>query len=267
MGNERSDFENRCFRTLFGRRNTVDATGFHYARLCARAARTAPGLRSYFQRRSGNFMVFRVLGCVIGLLGGISLGRTFAIDTTWQVILSILLGALGALGGWVIHAGAHQIHLRRRGRWYLALAVSAVWLLLGIWAGAWGGALYALAIQWLMGLAAAYGGRRSELGRQRMEEILGLRRYMRTAPREELVKCLRRSPEYYYELAPYAMALGTDRAFARQFGAQKLPECPYLTTGMDGHLTAPEWNRLLREAVSAMEQRQRRRMLERLLGK
>ena len=34
MGNERSRFENRCYRSLFGHRRIVDGTGYHYAHLC-----------------------------------------------------------------------------------------------------------------------------------------------------------------------------------------------------------------------------------------
>ena len=59
-------------------------------------------------------------------------------------------------------------------------------------------------------------------------------------------------------MAPYAVALGVDRAFAKRFGKARLGACPYLTTGLDGHRTALEWDQLIRQAVSAMDARQRR---------
>ncbi len=267
MGNERSEFEVRHFKTLFGKRTTVDATGFHYARLCQKAAGTNPNLRDYYQRRSGNPRILGILCLAIGLLAGISLALAFANDTIWQVVLSILLAPLTTAAAWVIQKGAKALHLRRRQLLWLGLAASALWLLLGLWAGEFLVALLVIAAQWLCGLAAAYGGRRSEIGRQYMADILGLRYYLCRVSTQELQRILQQNPDYYYALAPYAMALGVDRAFARQFGSQRLPQCTYMTTGKDGQTTAKEWNSLLRRAVQTMDERQQRLLLERLLGK
>ena len=61
MGNERSAFEVRIFRNLFGKRRTVDGTGYHYAILCRKAA-SAPGdIQDMFRRSSGNPNLFRYL--------------------------------------------------------------------------------------------------------------------------------------------------------------------------------------------------------------
>ena len=53
MGNERSKLENQYFRALFGKRSIVDATGYHYARLCGKASQTKPGMREIYSRSSG----------------------------------------------------------------------------------------------------------------------------------------------------------------------------------------------------------------------
>lgn len=267
MGNERSDFEVRYFKNLFGQRRTVDGTGFHYARLCQKAARATPNIRDYYLRASGNPRIFRFLCAAIGLLGGISLATAFVNDTVWQVILSILLGAMTTASSWVIQSGVKAIHLRRKQLLWIGLGCSAVWMLLGIWSGEWNVALTVIAAQWLCGAASAYGGRRSEPGRQYMSQILGLRRYMCHVSSGELQRILEQNPDYYYALAPYAMALGVDRTFAKQFGKQQLPQCTYMTTGMDGHATAREWNSLLREAVAAMDERYQRLALEKYFGK
>lgn len=267
MGNERSDFEIRYFKTLFGQRRTVDGTGFHYARLCQKAARSNPHIRDYYHRSSGNPRIFRILCTAIGLLGGISLATAFVNDTIWQVLLSILLGAVTTASSLVIQAGAKAIHLRRKQYLYLGIGCSVLWLLLGFWSGEWNVAILVIAAQWLCGLAAAYGGRRSDMGKLYMSQILGLRRYLCRVSTAELQRILSVNPDYYYALAPYAMALGVDRAFARQFGKQRLPQCTYMTTGMDGHVTARDWNNLLREAVAAMDERQQRLILEQFLGK
>ena len=68
-------------------------------------------------------------------------------------------------------------------------------------------------------------------------------------------------------LKTYALALGVDREFAQALQKTRLSQCPWLTTGMDGHLTAPEWNQLLRDAVAALDERGLRLPYEKLLGK
>ena len=61
--------------------------------------------------------------------------------------------------------------------------------------------------------------------------------------------------------------MGVDRALAYRLGDARLPGCQWLTTGMDGHMTAGEWNQLLRSTVSALDERQLRLPLERITGK
>ena len=267
MGNERSEFENRMFHNLFGKKRTVDGTGYQYARLCRKAAGSVPGRRNWFLRHSGNPKILRAISALIGFFGGIALALAFASDTAWQIILSLFLTVLGIAVAWCIQSGAGRIHLRQKLELYIGLGCTALWLLLGLWGGEFGVALFVVAIQWLTGLAAAYGGRRNEPGRLAMAEILGLRRYLKSVSKDELKKILRFNPDYYYNLAPYAMALGVDKAFARQFGGTQLPGCTWLTTGMDGHMTAMEWNQLLREAVAALDERQQKLPYEKLLGK
>lgn len=267
MGNERSDFEVRHFDALFGRRQTVDGTGYHYARLCRKASALRPNIRGYYLRASGNPYIFRGLCAVIGLLGGISLATAFVYDTAWRVILSILLGALGVIASWQIQSGAMCLHTRRKLDLLLSLGCCGIWLLLGLLAGELNVALLVIAAQWIGGIATAYGGRRSDLGKHNAAQILGLRRYLKRVPHGELQRILSINPDYYYSLAPYAMALGVDKSFARRFGDLQLTECTYLTTGMDGHMTAKEWNRLLRDTVSLLDDRQLKLPFEQLFRK
>lgn len=267
MGNERSDFENRYFRHLFGKRKTVDGTGYHYARLCRKAMGATPGIQGYFRNSSGNPIVFRILVAGIAALSGVSLAYAFASDTIWRTVLSLLLGVLGFTAGWLIQRSGMHLHSRHRVSLWVGGAAALLWYILSNAAGEWNVALFVLPLQFVSGLAAAYGGRRTETGKQAMSDILGLRRYLKRIPREELKRILKANPHYYYDLAPYAMALGIDKAFSAQLGNYRLPECPYLTTGMDGHLTAKEWNQLLRDTVSALDAMQTRLPIDRLLGK
>jgi hypothetical protein len=264
MGNERSQVENSYFRALFGSRRVVDGTGYRYAELCRKASSAKPGVRNYYRRNSGNPYYFRILAAIVGLFGGISIAGALAADTAGKTALSVLLGVACTVASWQIHTGAACIHLRKKVNLYIALVVSLLWMVLGARTGEPGVSVYILVVQWLAGFAAAYGGRRTELGRQMLKEALGLRRYLRSVNRKDLQQILKSNPDYYYNLVPYALVMGVDRTFARRFGSVQLPECAFLTAGMDGRMTAREWNQLLRSVVQTLDMMQTRQMLSRL---
>ena len=147
----------------------------------------------------------------------------------------------------------------------IAAGCIVVWLVLSLIAGQFGMMLFAVSIQLLAGVASAYGGRRSELGKQTMSEILGLRRYLKTVSKDELQRILKSNPDYYYELAPYALALGVDKAFAKRFERLHQPNCTYLITGIETNRTAEEWYPLLREAVDSLNARQKKLKYEKFM--
>lgn len=264
MGNERSEFEIRCFKTLFGSRHIVDAGGEHYARLGRKASRTLPQAGNYFQRHSGNPNVLRCLGAGIGICAGISLATSFATDTAWQVGLGLVLAPLGAVTCWHLHTIPRALYLRRKNPIFPTAVLVVIWFLLSIWAREVNVALFVTLTQLLIGLASTYGGRRTELGKQSMSQILALRRYLRKLNAQELQQLLQSDPDYFFTMAPWAVALGVDRRFAWNFGQRKLPPCPYLSTRADTALTAKQWNDLLRQVMSILDERQKPALLQRL---
>ncbi|MBR5022112.1 MAG: hypothetical protein IKY18_02790, partial [Oscillospiraceae bacterium] len=57
----------------------------------------------------------------------------------------------------------------------------------------------------------------------------GLRRHMLTAHSIDLQQLQQKNPNYFYEMVPYALAMGIDRKFARRFDSKTaLPECLWL---------------------------------------
>lgn len=267
MGNERSGYENRIFKQLFGQKQIVEATGLRYALLCRKVSAGKPGIHGLYLRQSGSPLIFRGIAACIGLFAGVSVGDILGAEAVFQGLLVFFLGLLGLVSAWFIQEGCKQLHLRWKLPLWVSLALSAFWLVLGAIAGELNVAAWNVAAQLFVGLAAAYGGRRTDLGKQAMAQILGLRRYMTSVTHQELQQILDTNPEFYHNLAPYALAMGVDASFAKRFRGIRLPACPYLTTGMDGHRTATEWNRLLRDAVAAMDERQRQLLLDRLFGK
>ena len=267
MGNERSEFENRYFKSLFGKRRTVDGTGYRYAQLCIRAKATRPDRRSRFTAASGNPRLLRLLALLVNALGAVSLATTFTADTVSLVLLCIVFTILAAGSGWLLQNGLLRLHLRGKWTLWLGCFLSVAWFVLCVLGGRWDLAIWTLLLQLFAGLAAGYSGKRTVLGKQMVSEILGLRQYLRSISDAQLQQIVLHNPNYFYQLAPYALALGVDRAFTRHWGGRRLQECSYLTTGMDGHMTAREWNKLLRDTVSALDALHKRLPLDRLLGR
>lgn len=265
MGNERTAFENRCFHSLFSKGDLVDATGVPYARLCIKVSETISGVKEMYLRRAGNAFLFRALACGVSLFSGICLAMNFTTNSTLQVILSIGLGLLGIVTAWAIQDGVYRLHIRGKLPIYFATVAYVLWITLGILSGAWLIALLAVLAQILAGLAAAYGGRRSDLGRHQAGLILGLRHYLGTISKDELARITENNPDFFFQMLPYAIALGVDTRFAKLFGDQKMPQCSYLAAREDRRRTAAEWALLLRKTADRMDARQRKMQLEKWL--
>ena len=263
MGNERSLFETRVFKLLFASRNVIDATGSAYAKLCRKVAGMVPGEKALYRSSSGNMKLFRWLCCVSHVFCGICVAMNMTGVPVLQVILSILLGVLGAVTAWLIQEMAYRTHLRGKVPVYIGLVCIAIWTVLGLLAGQVWIPLGSALGQYFLGYFAAYGGRRSDAGRHDAALILGLRAYLKKVSKEDLDRLLDQDPDYFFQLAPYALALGVIKPFAANFGLRRLEQCPYIITRVQGRRTAPEWAQLLSEVADAMDERTRRAMVER----
>ena len=267
MGNERSQYENRIFRALFGSKNIIDGTGLHYAQLCRKVAAGSPGVHGLFKPQSGNPLVFRVLSALIAVFGGYAVGLALGGDSVLRGVIGVATALAGGISGWIIQDGCAHAHLRRKYRFWISLALCAGWMILGFVVNTPRIAGWLVIAELLGGFSAAYGGRRTEMGRLSFSQILGLRRQLAHMDSATVQTITRSNPDYFYSLMPYALALGVDSAFARAFGGKRLGACPYLTGGTEGSMTAAEWSSLLRDAVSAMDERQRQLFWERLTGR
>lgn len=265
MGNERTAFENRCFRSLFSKGDVVDATGVPYARLCIKVSGTISGVQEMYRRSAGNSYIFRVLSCGVSLFCGICYACNFTTNSTLQVILSIGLGLMGVVTAWMIQDGMYRLHIRGKIPLYLSTLCTVLWTVLGILAGAWYVGLLAVLAQHLAGLAAAYGGRRSDIGRHQAGLILGLRHHLATLSKDDLERITENDPDFFFRMLPCAIAMGVDTQFAKRFGDMKLPQCTYLTAREDRRRSAAEWALLLRKTADRMDARQRKMQLEKLL--
>ena len=256
MGNERSAFENRCYKNLFGRRHTLDAGTDHYARMVRMAAKKGSRKKDVYRKESGNPVIFWALCALAALLGGVTLSAGLGIEAAFG---RIVMAGIVAVMAWMIQKGVPGLLLRKKGWLLLAIACVTLWISLGAAAGQVLVTVLMVAFQILAGVAMSFGGKRTELGKQALGQILGMRKFMVSVDKGELQRLLKANPGYFYEMAPYALALGVDRRFAARFGRLRIGECGYLMAG-DGLMTASEWAALLHKAVKIMDAKAARMM-------
>ena len=132
-----------------------------------------------YTKRAGNTFIFRVLACGISVFCGICFAMNIGKSDIIHTMLSILFVIFGATTAWGIQGGMYKIHVRGKIPLYVGAVCGLIWILLGIISGQWIMGLVVVAAQYLVGLLAAYGGRRSDLGKYNASQILGLRHFLR----------------------------------------------------------------------------------------
>ena len=261
MGNERTEFENRCFQMLFGRTDAIDATGMPYAKLYNKVIQTVSGAKELHRRKAGNTRLFRVIGTGVTGSCGICFAMNMIHRPGLQIMAAVVLAALGVVVGWCIQSAMYRIHLRGKMRLYLGMGCAYVWLILGFISGVFGIGLIVVLVEMILGLMVAYGGRRSDLGLYQAGQILGLRRYLKTISGEDIDRNLENNPDYFFDMMPFALALGVDKAFAKRFGKRNVGHCTYMAARQDRRRDAVEWALLLHKTADRMDRRQRRMLL------
>lgn len=260
MGNERSKLEMRCFQDLFHRRTMVDGTGQHYAVIARKMAGKSALLRQLYIPGSGSPILFRILMVIPSVLLGVRMGIALGGGAGSRTLLAIALSALSAALSWFIQSGGKCLPLRDKTPLLLCLVCGCVWMVPGIATEFALATACMVALQFIAGIAAAYGGKRSEMGTRCLAQIRGLRHYLRTVRTPELQQRMLKNADYFYEMAPYALALGLDRQFARRFGKLQLPESSYLDVGTDRPMTAKQWAAELRYAADILNKAKKRNL-------
>jgi hypothetical protein len=240
----------------------VDATSLFYAKLSRKVFAMVPGERNLVKHNSGNMKVFRGLCCISQIFCGICVAMNMTRIFALQILLSIVLGLFGAISAWQIQEIAYRTHLRGKTRVYVGLVCILIWIVLGILCGQWLIPLLCSLGQMMMSYFAAYGGRRNEMGRHDAGMILGLRHYLKHIKREDIDRIMKTDPDFFFNMAPFALALGVIRPFARNFGSKKLNQCPYLALRVSGRRSGDDWAELLAMTADLIDKRYRRMEIE-----
>ena len=262
MGNERSPFEVKVYNMLFGSRRSVEATNYQYVKLSRKVFSMIPGERNLCKPNSGNTRLLRLFGCAAHAFCGVCIAMNMTETPVLQVLLSIILVVVGVVSAWQIHEIAYRTHLRGKTRVYIGLVAFLIWILLGLLCGQWVIPLCSALGQFLLGYLAAYGGRRSDIGRHDAGQILGLRSYLKHIPREDINRNLKTDPDYFFNMAPFALSLGIIMPFSRNFGSIRMDQCPYLVSRIHGKRTAEEWAEMIADTADLIDSRYRRMEIE-----
>lgn len=266
MGNERSSFEQKCFKTLFGNRTVVDATSLRYALTIQKVARSSPNTHNFAHPKSGSFLPFRVFMALVGMFDGICLGLTMAHESAAPWFIGIVFGLIFLFGSWYIQNWMNGLLSYRKDHLYVSLGLILVWLVLTLFTGTAAVDIWVILGQFLAGFLLTFGGRRTPEGRRACGEVLGLMRYLFTISRLQVDYVCQHNPDYFFDLAPYAIALGVDKRFASKFGKMPLDTCPYLIAPVSGRLTAAQWSDIFQRVISLMNGKHRRMALDNVLS-
>lgn len=231
MGNERRLYERRLFELLFGSENLCDGASLRYKKVGAKAMSVIPAYwdKRLYSKNSGSPFLARVLSCLTCAFATLRAMDALAPDKLHGLFLLAAFVAGFALC-WLIHRACGAYYL---GDWlWTGVGIACALLLLIV--GGRGGAtlvmLPAVAVAVLTGWQTAHGGRRSAYGNEVIAQTLGFRRFLHNTSDHHLAQMLRRDPQYFYKILPYAEAMGQGKRFVSLFQNVQLEPCQWYET-------------------------------------
>ena len=228
MGNERRAYERKLFDLLFGNDNLCDGASVRYKKVGERAMAVLPrywGKRLY-DKRSGSPFLAKLLCCLAS-----AFATVIAIDAVGPEKLHGLFLIVGFVAGfalcWLMQSAFGRFYL---GDWVRVAIGCCCGLLLLILGGLGGIALTmapTVAVAAFIGWQTTHGGRRSPYGQEVISQTMGFRRFLLHVSEHHLLQMLRRDPQFFYKMLPYAEAMGQDRRFVALFHDVQLEPCQW----------------------------------------
>ena len=84
-------------------------------------------------------------------------------------------------------------------------------------------------------------------------QLMGLRHHLTGMKRQQVHGELARTPDYFFEMAPYALALGVEDGFAKRFGKTIMPKCGYMDAERAEKRTAAQWAYIMRQTAEKLD--------------
>lgn len=151
-------------------------------------------------------------------------------NSAGTVVLMIFLALLLLVVGMIILAGMRSC-AERTGVWTGLLFIMIVAYLLMLFVILKSAEVAAGPLPWgwlgvvsaiVSGLAGAFCRKRTTCGQKWINELLGLRQYIRNINKEKAEELLRKDPSLFYSLIPYAYAMNITKTWASRFSAVSL---------------------------------------------
>ena len=266
MGNERTEYEQQIFSALFRKKDTVDTGSLSYAALCGKVEKQLSVSKALTHKRNGNPVIFRILFLLVSVIAGVNAGLALGGNASWQIVLLILLGIAGPILGNMIQNSAQGILLLKPRALTKGLLAAILWVIPFFLCSQQGLGIKIALYQFIAGILATYGGRRSADGSDALSQTLGLLLSFLVPEKASFTIAKKADPEYFHTVAPYALSFGADRLFAYRFGKERIPECPYLLGVSEAERTAAQWSRILRNTLRSMNARYEGLKKERLIN-
>lgn len=239
MGNERRAYERKLFEQLFGRDELCDGASIRYKKAGERAMAMLPRYwgRRLFDRHSGSPFLARLLCCL-----ACACATAAAMDALGPEKLHVLFVLAGLIAGfalcWMMQSAVGQYYLSDWVRVGIGCCCGLLLLILG---GLGAMALLmapTVAVSALIGWQTVHGGRRNGYGQEIISQTMGFRQFLLHTSEHHLQQMLRRDPEYFYKMLPYAESMGLGRRFVSMFRDVRLEPCPWFEAARGVHTTA-----------------------------
>ena len=255
MGSERRAYEQKAFRALFRRDSVCYGDTQRSRRIGERAGREAKAYwdRRIFSRRSGNPALVTLLCAVIFGLHWFRAADFLLPGWSLRLVLLIPILVLGVLAGWLLQRSVQALYRHEDTDHAMLILILAATVLLAQFGGGWAMALAALLVVLLGALATCSGGLRTEAGMELSAQIRAFRRYLRSSNPHHLQLMLHQDGQYFYDILPYAEAMGMGRRFARSFANIPMEPCAWLTGEHVHYRTALEFYDYYRAVMRKMQ--------------
>ena len=228
MGNERRKFEQRLFDLLFGSEQMVDGASIHYKKVGAKAMQVIPRYwaKRLYEKRSGSPFLVRAL-CGLSC----ALASVVAMDAAAPQKLHGLFLFVSFIAGfamcWMIFRACGAYYLNNWVGTGLGIGSALLMLIIGGVGGSTLTMLPCVAAAAFFGWQTCHGGQRRPYGDEVIAQALGFRRFLHNATETHVLQMLRRDPQYFYRILPYAEAMGMGRQFVSLFRDCRLEACQW----------------------------------------
>ena len=228
MGNERRAFERKLFALLFGDENLCDGASLRYKKVGEKAMAVIPRYWSkrIYDKRSGAPFLAQALCSLACALSTLLAMDAVAPEKFHGLFLFVSLIA-GFAMGWVIPKACGAYYLNDWVFTGIGIGCGLLLLIVGGMGGATLTMLPAVGVTVFIGWQTAHGGMRRPYGDEVIGQTLGFRRFLHNATDHHIMQMLRRDPQYFYKILPYAEAMGQGHRFVALFHDCQLEPCQW----------------------------------------